>query len=193
MKKKNGFVPVVIDFSMINNTAFISILIALVFCSCNKTSTPKEFLYEPETPKEVYQVDVKNLEELTLERYDSIRITKESEGIYKSKYSEIKIDTIFYGSLGKIAYLAVGTRNNKYVAESQLNDSGGVEYVGECFIGVKKDDTYQILKPLKYSVNSYQSYDRVLKSLREIYFREMEYIEGMYNINDTRFWDSSVW
>jgi len=178
---------------MFNNISLTSILIAAFFCSCNKTSTPKEYLYKVEIPKEIYQKDVQNLQERILARFDSIHIVEETKGEYTRKYVETIVDTIFYGPSNKIAFLAVSMGKDKYVADAQPNNPDGIVYNGECFIGVKKDSTNVILKSLKYSVSSSQSYERVLKTLREMYYREMKYIEGRYNINDTRFWDSSVW
>src|SRR5690606_29536913 len=160
---------------MFNILSLTSILIVVIFCSCNKTSTPKEFLYEVEIPTEIYQKDVQNLKELILARFDSIHTVKETKGEYTRKYIETIIDTIFYGPSNKIAFLTVSIGKDKYVAEAQPNNPDGIVYNGECFTGVKKDSIYVILKSLKYSVSSSQSYERVLKSLRQMYFREMNY------------------
>ena len=171
--------------------------IILISSSCSKTSTPKEFLYKTNTPTIIYQRDVKKLTSLTKKRFDSIRIADEKEGIYSSKVIEIIIDTIFYGSDNKIVYLSIDKSKNKYAKIQDPKNKEGIQYDGECFIGErdKVHNTFIILKNLKYSVSSSgtDGYEYVLKTLREMYFREMGYIDKRYNINDTRFWDSDVW
>lgn len=170
-------------------------MLVLTVLSCGETTTPKDYIYNSrvDIPFKIYQQDVHNLRELLLLRFDSIRYAKVITGIYKSEYIETEVDTLLYGPSNKIVFLSVSTRKNKYVAETQPNNPEGLDYVGECYIGNKKDSTYTIFRALKYSTGSSQSYERVLKSLRKMYFKEMNYIEDRYNINDIRFWNSSVW
>ncbi|QMU63340.1 MAG: hypothetical protein GKR88_02965 [Flavobacteriaceae bacterium] len=175
----------------------IIFLIILVFYSCEwKTSTPEKYLNKNEVSKGKYKEDVKNLKELTLHFLDSIgNVTKP-----KSKVSnlETSIDTIFYGNDNKIVFLAITKMFNPYVKLKTGEEyQDGIDYDGGCFIG-KKDSVngnIKIIYRVKYSVGSDESdgYLRVKNKLGEIYFREMEYIDGRYNINDMRFWDSKVW
>jgi hypothetical protein len=55
--------------------------------------------------------------------------------------------------------------------------------------------TISVIDKLKYSSTSDEvdGFLRVQKSIREIYLREMEFIDGRFNINDDRFWKSKVW
>ncbi len=198
MTKNNGYVLHVRKIDMqqkINN--ILILIVFLISSSCSKTSTPKEFLYKTNIPTITYQRDVKKLTALTQSWLDSIRIVKEKKGVYSSKTLEVVIDTIFYGTNNKIAYLVVNKSKNKYAKTQDLKNKEGIQYNGECFIGERDSvhKTFIISKNLKYSVSSsdMDGYEYVLKTLREMYFREIGYIDKRYNINDIRFWDSDVW
>ena len=176
----------------------ISLIVVLSFISCNKTSTPKEYLHQSRISFDEYKKDVRILEELTLARLDSIRDYHNEKGIYSAKSVKVIIDTIFYeSSSNKIVYLCIEKIKNKYATIQDPENKEGIEYDGECYIE-KKDitnNTFIILKNLKYSTSSpgVDGYPYALKTLRLMYFREMNYIDKKYNINDTRFWNSRVW
>ncbi len=183
---------------MIKRIKIISLIIAISFSSCSKTSTPKEYLHQSRISFDEYKKDVRILEELTLARLDSIRDYRNEKGVYSAKSVKVIIDTIFYeSSSNKIVYLCIKKIKNKYATIQDSENKEGIEYDGECYIG-KKDitnNTFIILKNLKYSTSTpgIDGYHYALKALRLMYFREMNYIDKKYNINDTRFWDSIIW
>jgi hypothetical protein len=157
-------------------------LIIIVSC-IQKTSTPEEFININAVSKEVYKRDLSLLNNAIKVLYDSIN--KEVNPRYSTKVLFVEIDTVFYGNDDKIVFLALLTKENKYAEK-------GIQYAGECYIAYKKGQPKNIYK-LKYSSTSSESSDDVLKMNRKIYLEEMNYIDGKYNINDTRFWDSNVW
>ena len=160
-------------------------LILLAFTtSCTKnTSTPEEFINTNKVTKEAYKKDLELLTDAIKAHYDSINNVVNPRAV--SKLVSAKIDTVFYGNSNKIVFLALLTREN-------YNTEKGIQYAGECYIGYKKDRVENLYN-LKYSSTSTESLEEVHKIIRKIYFREMKNIEGNYNINDTRFWDSRVW
>jgi len=181
---------------MIRKYFYLSLLLVLLF-SCSKTSTPKEFMNTTSVPIDMYQNDVKYLEKLTYDRLDSISKKNISKGVYNTIPVSIIIDTIFYGPSNKVSYLSIEKRKNKYSKIQNPNNKEGIQYNGECYIGTKdlNNNSFTILKSLRYTVSSSEKkgYNTVLKSLRVSYLREMNYVDGCFNINDIRFWDSDAW
>ena len=180
-----------------NRNYYFTLILSMLLGSCSKTSTPKEFINKKTVPLQIYKKDKKHLEKLTHYRLDSIRIAKEKRGVYYSKVIEVIVDTIFYGPNDKIVYLSIDKSTNKYAIIQNPYNKEGIDYDGYCYIGIKnsKNNSFNILKRLKYSVGSSDigSYNTVRNSLRRRYLKKMNYIEGRYNINDTRFWNSNVW
>lgn len=122
-------------------------------------------------------------------RRDSIRKTTTQ---LESRTLEVYIDTIFYNPNDKIVFLSITKKENQYA----MNEAG-ISYSGECYIGIKDagSKSIKILDELKYSSSSSEidGFNRVQKSIRNIYLTEMEFIDGRFNINDNRFWNSKVW
>jgi hypothetical protein len=171
---------------------FKYILFLFITTSCNYTSTPEEFINTVVVPDSIYLKDKHLLNTEFLLFYDSknSQLPKNSEtGILKSQ-----IDTILYGPNDKMVFLVVYTQKNEY-AELLIDvDVGeGVSYLGECFIAKKKKESIRIVSRLVYGTTSIDNSLKAKKLLREIYFREVGLINNKYNINDKRFWDSSVW
>lgn len=157
-------------------------LIFIVSC-VHKTSTPKEFINNYVIQKELYKKDLRLLGNVIEVHYDSINNSVNPHHV--TKILDIKIDTIFYGDDNKIVFLALLTKKNEYAKK-------GIQYAGECYIAYKKNEIENLYQ-LKYSSTSTTSLKEVSQMIRENYLQEMNYIEGRYNINDTRFWNSNVW
>ena len=167
-------------------------IIILLFCtiiSCKKTSTSNEYLNGVKVEQSEYQADKKQLVYLTKLRRDSVRSSSKTP---EGKSLDIYIDTIFYNKGGKIVFLSITKKENRYA----LNDDG-ISYSGECYIGTKDSESkkIKILDRLKYGSTSADNhgFEKVQKSNRNIYLSEMEFIDGRFNINDNRFWTSKVW
>lgn len=133
--------------------------------------------------KEVYKEDLALLTNAIKAHYDSINNVVIPE--YARNILELKMDTLFYGKDNKIVFLTVLKEENKYAEK-------GISFTGECYIAYKKNKIENLYR-LKYSSGSSESLAEVSEMIRKIYLREMDYIEGKYNINDTRFWNSRVW
>ena len=157
-------------------------LIFIISC-VHKTSTPKEFINNYIIQKEFYKKDLTLLSNAVEVHYDSINNIVNPHHV--TKILNVKIDTIFYGNDHKIVFLALLTNKNEYAEK-------GIQYAGECYIAYKKNEIENLYQ-LKYSSTSTISLKEVSQMLRENYLQEMNYIEGRYNINDTRFWNSNVW
>jgi hypothetical protein len=180
-KNKSGFVQVVKTKKM--KILFYSVFLIITVSCAQKTSTPKEFINTHKVSKEVYEKDLSLLTDAIKFHYDSINNVVNPR--YVTKVLVIKIDTVFYGNDNKIVFLALLKEENKYAEKN-------IQYTGECYIGQKKDkikDVYQLTN----SATATSSMNKVSEMIRRIYLKEMNYIEGKYNINDTRFWDSRVW
>ena len=180
-KNKSGFVQVVKTKKM--KILFYSVFLIFTVSCAQKTSTPKEFINTYKVSKEVYERDLSLLADAIKVHYDSINNVVNPNCV--TKVLAIKIDTVFYGNDNKIVFLALLTKENKYA-------ENGIQYAGECYIGQKKD-TIKELYQLTNSATATSSIDKVSEMIKRIYLREMNYIRGKYNINDTRFWDSRVW
>lgn len=162
---------------------FYSMFLIFTTSCAQKTSTPEEFMNTNKVPKEVYNEDLILLTNAVKTHYDSINSVVNPR--YVTKLLGAKIDTVFYGNDNKIVFLALLTKENEYAEK-------GIQYAGECYIAYKKNKI-ESLYQLKYSSTSTKSLEEVSEMIRKIYLGEMNYIEGKYNINDSRFWDSPVW
>lgn len=169
----------------------ITIIVFSVFVtSClEKTSTPKEYLNQNKVLKQNYTKDVTILRKTVGFYIDSTRATRSPKS--KSKLLSVEIDTIFYGSEGKIAFLYLSKNKNPYVT----NNKDSIQFEGGCFIALKekKNNSIKLIDKLKYGVTTSEIPNKISEDLRTMYLREMNYIEGRYNINDMRFWESDVW
>ena len=159
------------------------ILLAFTTSCAQRTSTPEEFINTNKVTKEEYKNDLLLLIDAIKVHYDSINSVVKPSSV--SKILGVKVDTVFYGDDNKILFLGLLTRENEYAEK-------GIQYIGECYIAYKKDKLENFYK-LKYSSTSTESIEEVSEMIRKIYLRKMNYIEGKYNINDTRFWESPVW
>jgi hypothetical protein len=171
-------------------TISIIILLLLFVSSCiEKTSTSKEYLNQNIVSQETYLKDVNTLKKVLVSYIDSTNAIRKPKP--KSKILSIEIDTIFYGSEGKISFLYLTKNENPYV----VNNKDSIQFVGGCFIALKnkKNNSIEIVDKLKYKVTTSEMPNKISRDLRMMYLREIGYIEGKYNINDNRFWDSDVW
>ena len=165
------------------------IIILLSTLSCiNNTSTSKEYLNQNKVPKNVYLRDVNVLNKAVIAYIDSLNAKKKPKP--RSKILSVKIDTIFYSPDDKIAFLYTTKSKNPYV----INNKDSIQFAGGCLIALKNNsNSIKIVDKLKYSITSSEISSKISRDLRLMYLREMGYIEGKYNINDNRFWDSDVW
>lgn len=180
-KNKSGIVQVVKTKKM--KILFYSMFLIFTVSCAQKTSTPEEFINTNKVPKEVYEKDLSLLTDAIKTYYDSINSVVNPH--YVTKLLSAKIDTVFYGNDDKIVFMALLTKKNEYTEK-------GIQYAGECYIVYKKNKI-ESLYQLKYSSTSTESLEEVSEMIKRIYLGEMNYIEGKYNINDTRFWDSRIW
>jgi hypothetical protein len=180
-KNKSGFVQVVKTKKM--KVLLYSVFLIFTVSCAQKTSTPEEFINTDKVSKEVYEKDLSLLTDAIKVYYDSINNVVNPR--YVTELLGAKIDTVFYGNDDKIVLLAILTKKNEYAEKD-------IQYAGECYIAYKRNKI-EILYQLKYSSTSTESLEKVSEMIRRIYLREMNYIKGKYNINDTRFWDSRVW
>ena len=175
----------------------ILIKFLLLLNSCQgQTSTPDEFLNKNNISINSYKDDIRHLAGATIKYNDSVNKFRKPKP--KSEILNVEIDTVFYGPKGKLTFLSIFKRRNPYVQSLKMKgNEEGIEFKGRCYLAVKDtvSNNIQIVKKLKYSAgsNELDAYKRVKNKLREIYLREMDYIDGRYNINDTRFWNSNVW
>ena len=180
-KNKSGIVQVVKTKKM--KILFYSAFLIFAVSCAQKTSTPEEFINTNKVSKKVYEKDLLLLSAAIKVYYDSINNVV--NGRYVTELLETKIDTVFYGNDGKIVLLAILTKKNEFAEKD-------IQYAGECYIAQNRNQI-EILYQLKYSSTSTESLEKVSEMIRRIYLWEMNYIDGKYNINDTRFWDSRVW
>ncbi|KIO52867.1 hypothetical protein [Flavobacterium hibernum] len=162
---------------------FYSMLLIFIVSCQSKTSTPEEFINVNKVKKDVYKKDLSLLTVAIKVYYDSINSVLNPR--YVTTLLGAKIDTVFYGNNGKIVFLALLTKKNEYAEK-------GMQYEGECYIAYKRNNI-EFFDKLKYSSTSTESLEKASEMIRRIYLGEMNNIEGKYNINDTRFWDSRVW
>jgi len=162
---------------------FYSMLLIFIVSCQSKTSTPEEFINVNKVKKDVYKKDLSLLTVAIKVYYDSINSVLNPR--YVTTLLGAKIDTVFYGNNGKIVFLALLTKKNEYAEK-------GMQYEGECYIAYKRNNI-EFFDKLKYSSTSIESLEKASEMIRRIYLGEMNNIEGKYNINDTRFWDSRVW
>ncbi len=167
------------------------IAISLFFSCAKKNGTSEEFRNQNKVTKGVYQKDIELFEEAIKTYYITVNEAKKTNQVIN--VLKVKIDTIFYGPSGKVVFLALLDKENKYIKKLNPNLKIGIQYAGECYIGINTKDSLRIIDQLKYSVTSSENMEDVAKKLRITYLREMEYIQGRYNIDDNRFWESNVW
>ncbi len=113
----------------------------------------------------------------TIERKWAINLPMKS-----IKYVEHYVDTLFYNpdNQNEFAGIIISKTENKLA-------KNGIEYVGNGFLCKRNTQTLQI-RIIKYSVTGSQTLNQCRESVREIYFRELEIINGCYNLNDIRYW-----
>lgn len=164
-----------------------SLLVIVVSC-VEKTSTSEEYLNKNRVSQEIYSNDKNTLRDVVASYIDSTNETRKPKP--KSKILSIEIDTIFYGSNNKMALLYISKNKNPYVVENK--DS--IQFIGGCLIALKdQNNSIKIMDKLKYITTTSEIPNKISRDLRLMYLREMGYIEGKYNINDNRFWESNVW
>lgn len=164
-----------------------SLLVIVVSC-VEKTSTSEEYLNKNRVSQEIYSNDKNTLRDAVASYIDSTNEARKPKP--KSKILSIEIDTIFYGSNNKMALLYISKNKNPYVVENK--DS--IQFIGGCLIALKdQNNSIKIVDKLKYITTTSEIPNKISRDLRLMYLREMGYIEGKYNINDNRFWESNVW
>jgi hypothetical protein len=162
--------------------------------SCSKTNTPKEYLNKTVIESRVYFKDKALLEKKLTKMVNSdSSLLPHNKSL---KYLESYIDTIFYGTSGKIAFLGVTKRKNENLKFFPDKYKDGIEYYGSGFIGMKRDsNNLEIINNLYYHVSQSVDYEGASESLRQIYFNKMQLRKGekVYNMNDIRFWGCPIW
>ncbi|GEO11111.1 hypothetical protein [Segetibacter aerophilus] len=159
------------------------------------TDTPKEFLNPTSTSKENYSRD-----SIEINNQVKTLIARHKDFFYSKEYFEgtnILIDTIVYSPrLDKLAVLVI----TKNPASRQLQPAKDKHYYynGTSYLGVRKGDTISLSWLGPVFTNSMDK-SELSNELREACFRTFvskdttkEY-SYKYNLNDIRFWTSSVW
>jgi len=132
--------------------------------------------------------------------YQNLKIKlQEHNDIFKSKefFNEtiINIDTIIYNdTFSRMAIFVIikNPTNRQLMSDTRYNSY----FVGTCYLGLKKDN---LIKLSWYGLNFTNSSDRaeLSKLMRKTYFCEISSANnsklGKYNLDDIRFWDSTVW
>jgi hypothetical protein len=166
----------------------VFLLLAIVVSCIEKTSTSEEYLNKNKVSQETYLSDTNILQNVVASYIDSTNKIRKPKP--KSKTLSIEIDTIFYGSNNKLALLYISKNKNPYVVANK--DS--LQFIGGCLIAIKdQNNSIKIVDKLKYITTTSETSNEISRDLRLMYLREMGYIEGKYNINDNRFWESDVW
>jgi hypothetical protein len=159
------------------------------------TDTPKEFLSETVATTNNYTRDsieiIKQLKSLLLLHEDFFYSKEYFQG------TEIVIDTIVYSpSFDKLAVLVI----TKNPTSRQLEPAKAKHfyYNGTSYLGVREGDTISLSWLGPHFTNSMDK-GELSEDLREACFRTFvskdttEKYAYKYNLNDTRFWKSSVW
>jgi hypothetical protein len=158
------------------------------------SDTPKEYLSLKKNDKLHY-------------KNDSIIITQKlkkflknhEQSFYAKTYNEgtdLIIDSILYSPDGsKIVVLVI----TKSLTSRELvsDDTHPYYYDGYCYFGFRKNDIFD----LQWYENSYTSFNdfvELSETLRDYYFRKFASKNKIasapsYNLNDVRFWNSSIW
>lgn len=174
IKKKNGFVQAVKT-----NIRIIIFHSLLLISAC---SGGRDNLTNDDEELSEYKADIRLLEKEIVQYIDS------SWAVSETKLLGLKVDTILYGPQNKISFLVLIKRYNPNIYGADKS-----EIIGRGYIGFKQDQSFDIIKELKYKITGSNSYLLASKSLRAIYFKELEYLPEKFNINDERFWSSSIW
>jgi len=73
-------------------------------------------------------------------------------------------------------------------------ESNGKEFYGTAFICVQRSNkNIEIITELSYHTSQAKTYTIASNTTRELYFYKLQSLEGMYNLNDKRFWKSEIW
>lgn len=167
---------------------FFLLFLTIIVSCINKTSTSKEYLNENKVSKETYFNDKNTLQNVVSSYITSANMQKKPKP--KSEILSVEIDTIFYGPNSKIAFLYISKNKNPYASTNK--DS--LQYVGGCLIARKdSSNSIKIIDKLKYITTTSEIPNKISRDLRLTYLRDIGYVEGKYNINDNRFWESKVW
>jgi hypothetical protein len=180
------------------NMLYIFLIISFPFLqSCNEMKqqgdTPKEFLSHTIMEKGKYASD-------------SAEITRHlrtllgnHEGFFYSKayfdFTELIIDSIVYSpDFNKLAVLVI-TKNPTYrqLIPDKVNDW---YYDATCYLGVRKNDTmalYWIGPSFTNSSNKESISSDISESCFKAFVTKDTNDVYSYNLNDNRFWSSSIW
>lgn len=125
---------------------------------------------------------------------ETLREHKDSFSADFFSETTINIDTIIYNStFSKMAILVI--IKNPTSRQLMPDASHNSYFAGTCYLGQKTD---KLINLSWYGLNFTNSSDRseLSKQMRETYFCEISETKndslGRYNLDDIRFWDSSV-
>ena len=180
----------------------LQILLCFIFSllySCEdmkqKKYTPKEFLNHTVIKKEDYSKD-----SITILKQLNVLLLKHEDFFHNKAYfdsTQLIIDSILYSpDFNKLAVFVI-TKNPTY---RQLMPDKDYEwyYDATCYLGVRQKDTISLSWIGPSFTNSYNR-DELSSIIRDSYFTDFATKDtaGLhtykYNLNDVRFWDSSIW
>jgi hypothetical protein len=159
------------------------------------TDTPRRFLSTSRPDRSIYSKDSSHvIGQLS-------RFLKEQRGFFNNtayyKGTQIIIDTIVYSPDYKKMGVLIITKNqsSRLLAPDGKHD---LYYDATCYLGVKGGDTVALTWVGPNLTNSYSMKD-ISNDLRLACFRTFVSkdttgpISYQYNLNDIRFWNSSIW
>lgn len=174
-------------------------IISFAWCNKSSVSTPAEYVNNVNVRSNLYTVD---------STYFANRIlnnAKMNEGAYyPDSYRYTKsavVDTIIYSPENDKAILFVMVEiPNKVILGWEGRD--GYHFDAKCFLAQR--DTVPGEWNMKWfrimNLNRYSSYGQISLSMRRFYFEDLKEIKShvgesryLYNVNDSRFWDSPAW
>jgi hypothetical protein len=186
---------------MKKKTIMLQVILVIVFaffCSCggtNKNDTSKEFLNHATIKREAYTKDsielIQQLETYLIEKKDFF---------HNSAYSnstQLIVDSIIYSpDFNKLAVFLI----IKNAVHKQLIPSRTYYwyYDATCYLGIRQNDTINLNWIGPSFTNSYDK-NELSSIIRDSYLTNFAAKDSKglhsykYNLNDVRFWDSSIW
>lgn len=168
------------------------------FCyGCNITADTTPIKYKNLT---TISRDIYKTHKLVLADNIKILINNKEEPYYSKEndsLTEIFIDTILYSpQKDKIAFFVITKNSNDKLLGG--GDKNKYHYDAHCFTGnLNKSFYIENLKWLRvYNLSRYPNFKKARNRIREIHFKEFAgrgSSKLKYNLDDIRFWESSVW
>lgn len=174
-------------------------ILAFPFLYCcdgaRKKETPKEFLNHVEIKKEIYTND-----SIEIVKQLKACLSEQKDFFHNSAYSDsthLIIDSIIYSpGFNKLAVFLI----TKNPVHRQLVPERNYDwyYDATCYLGIRQNDTISLSWIGPSFTNSY-SKNELSNIIRDAYFTNFaskgsaDLHSYKYNLNDVRFWDSSIW